>query len=69
MVGVREIVGKDRRHQVILARQEFYDLAYEAGASLPQIGRFCGDRDHTTVRWGVLRQRARIAAAFAQEAA
>ncbi|MBB4004461.1 helix-turn-helix domain-containing protein [Aurantimonas endophytica] len=45
-----DIVGGGRHRQVAFARHAFMYWARRlTGKSLPQIGRFCGDRDHTTV--------------------
>lgn len=48
------IVGKRRSRSIAWPRQEVYWRAYnETGASLPEIGRALGFRDHTTVMHGV----------------
>jgi len=49
-----EFVSHRRRHYIVEARQVFYWLARKhTSFSLPQIGAFCGGRDHTTVLHGV----------------
>lgn len=50
-----EITGPDRRFKVAHARQRAFLLCHRAGFSTPQIGRFFGDRDHTTVLHGIAR--------------
>lgn len=52
-VGIGELRGDGRRRYIARPRQEFYALAYETGRfSYPQIGRWCGGRDHSTVIYG-----------------
>jgi len=49
-VSVEDILGARRDQRVVLPRQIImYRLCKETGWSLPQIGRFLGNRDHTTV--------------------
>ena len=53
--GVTEIdiCGGLRKRHVTGPRQEFMRVArLRTGRSLPEIGRFCGDKDHTTVLHG-----------------
>jgi hypothetical protein len=52
-VTVDDIKSPLRTRRVVLARQEAYYLLREAGYSFPQIGRFCGGRDHSTAMHGV----------------
>jgi chromosomal replication initiator protein len=49
-VTVQNLVGPDRRQEVVLPRQiAMYLLRVEANCSLPKIGEALGGRDHTTV--------------------
>lgn len=49
-----EIVGESRSARLVLARHEVcYRMRKETTWSLPRIGRFLGDRDHTTVMNGI----------------
>jgi hypothetical protein len=51
-----------RSNDVLRPRHMFFLLAREfTTASLPQVGRFCGGRDHTTVHSGTKRMRKLIA--------
>jgi len=50
---VDDIKSPSRVHRIVVARQETYYLLREAGYSYPQIGRFCGGRDHSSVVHGV----------------
>jgi chromosomal replication initiation ATPase DnaA len=52
-VTVDDIKSPLRIKRVVIARQEAYYLLREAGYSFPQVGRFCGGRDHSTVVHGV----------------
>jgi hypothetical protein len=53
-VGVNEILSRRRSHYIVLARQETYwRVRNETTLSLPQIGRFLGGKDHTSVLWGI----------------
>lgn len=56
-----QIIGPDRMKWLSHARQEAMCVAYEAGFSLPLIGRVMGGRDHTTILHGVHAHRARMA--------
>ena len=48
-----DLVGKSRSRRIARPRQFVMYLAREeTGASLPQIGRALGDRDHTTIMYG-----------------
>lgn len=62
-VTVEDIRQRTKGHSdACEARQRFMRLAYEAGlGSTPQIGRFLGGRDHTTVLHGIRRDRERAA--------
>lgn len=58
-----DLKGPSRRRQVAWPRQDFMVRSYALGhLSLPQIGRFLGGRDHTTVLHGVRAHAARQAA-------
>ena len=60
-VSVTEICGEQRTRGVVAARYEvFYRLSKETGMSLAQIGRHVGERDHTTVLYGVRKHLARM---------
>jgi chromosomal replication initiator protein len=51
-VTVENLVGSDRRQEVVLPRQiAMYLLRKEANFSLPKIGEAMGGRDHTTVMY------------------
>lgn len=53
-VSVNDIKSPRRCVQYVKARQEFFAAAKEkTGHSLPAIGKFCGNRDHTTVLHGI----------------
>ena len=63
-VSMEEIVGPKRNRAVALARQVAMYLVRElTPMSLPQIGRELGDRDHTTVLYGI----EKIAALFEKD--
>ena len=63
-ISVRDLCGRDRRKFISEPRQDFMLLAYEAERwSLPQIGRWLGGRDHTTILHGIEQARARRDAA------
>lgn len=49
---VTDITGQSRKPRFVAARQEACYLLRQAGYSYPQIGRFLGDRDHTTIVHG-----------------
>jgi chromosomal replication initiator protein len=52
--------GPQRCRRVAHARQEAMALIYAQGRfSTPQIGRYFGDRDHTTVLYGINAHKAR----------
>jgi len=51
-VTVQNMVGPDRRQEIVLPRQiAMYLLRVEANYSLPKIGEALGGRDHTTVMY------------------
>jgi chromosomal replication initiator protein len=51
-VSVENLIGPDRRQEVVLPRQiVMYLLREEANYSLPKIGQAVGGRDHTTVMY------------------
>jgi chromosomal replication initiation ATPase DnaA len=53
-ISQKEILGQHRNRDIVLARQAvMYFCARRTNKSYPQIGRFLGDRDHTTVLHGV----------------
>lgn len=51
----RDIVGPSRFGFLMPARFALYKVLRERGMSLPAIGRWCGGRDHTTIRYGIFR--------------
>jgi chromosomal replication initiator protein len=56
-----ELLGAMHSRYIAWPRQEAYWLcAKETGASLPQIGRAFGDRDHTTVLHGIRQHKKRM---------
>ncbi len=63
-VPVADVLGRRRSRDIALARQVAMYLVRElTSLSLPQIGRAVGDRDHTTVLYGV----EKIAALFEKD--
>ena len=58
---IEQLRGEDRRASTVLARHTAMIRCVQAGCSLSAVGRYCGDRDHTTVRHAVLRMEARLA--------
>jgi chromosomal replication initiator protein len=57
-----ELTGPAKPYRISHPRQEAYALIYATGRfSLPQIGRFFGNRDHTTVYYGIRAYEDRIA--------
>jgi hypothetical protein len=53
-VNIDELLSPRRLHKLVVARHELYArLKQFTRMSYPQIGRFCGDRDHTTILHGV----------------
>lgn len=60
-VSVFDIKGPMRFKAINAARQEFMAEAYATGRwSMPQIGKFLGGRDHTTVLHGIRQHTARV---------
>jgi hypothetical protein len=58
---IDEVKGDRRFTKLVLARQEaFWRLKTETRWSLPQIGRFMGGKDHTTVLFGYRRHEERM---------
>lgn len=52
-VSLRQMRGKSRRRAVVLARDTVIYIARESGGlSLPELGRYFGNRDHTTISHG-----------------
>ncbi len=48
-IGILDIMGPCRLRHVVRARFELYRTLRDFGWSYPAIGKFVGDRDHTTV--------------------
>jgi chromosomal replication initiator protein len=63
-VTSEEICGPRRMKEIVRPRQIAYLIAASVcpRASLPAIGRAFGDRDHTTILWGIRRVREAMAA-------
>lgn len=61
-VSVRDLLGKSRKQPIARARQEAYFLMREAGMSFPVIGKRMGDRNHSTIIYGVREHAKRILA-------
>ncbi len=59
MVTVAALRGPDRSRSVAWPRQDAMRRMVDAGFSTPQIGRFLGNRDHTTVMHGARASRLR----------
>lgn len=60
-ISINDFMSARRTKNVAMARQEAYWRAREeTRASLPQIGRAYGGRDHTTILWGIRRHQARL---------
>lgn len=59
-----EIISQQRRRSIAWPRQEaMYECSKATGASLPEIGRAFGGRDHTTVLHGIRKHKERMAGA------
>ena len=57
---VKDLQSVRRHKDYVTARHEAFYFARElTDASLPAIGRFFGDRDHTTVLWGIKKHKER----------
>lgn len=53
-VSKRELLSERRTNRLAVCRQAIYYWAYRRTAlSMPQIGRKIGDRDHTTILYGI----------------
>lgn len=63
-IEVDDIKGPNRARRFAWPRQEFCYEAHLIGRSYPQIGAFCGGRDHTTALHGKRRHEARLEAAM-----
>lgn len=57
-----EIKGTSRARYICVARWALMTVLHEQGWSSPRIGRFLGNRDHTTVLNGLARARELMAA-------
>ena len=58
-ISLNELKCPRRLGRYVRARQEFSYLAHEDGASFPQIGKFLGGRNHTTIITAVNRYKER----------
>lgn len=64
-----QLCGVARAQRYSMPRDEAFWLAYQTGRySSTQIGRYFGNRDHTTVLYGIRRHAARLDARAAAEA-
>ena len=55
-ISMDQLTSHNRAKHLIDARMlAYYRLHKELGLSLPQIGRYIGDRDHSTVFYGIKR--------------
>lgn len=62
-VSIVDIKSERRTQFIVKPRQEFfYRARTETGHSLPNIAKFCGNRDHTTVLHGVRKHAERLRA-------
>ena len=60
-VGRVEFMGASRATRLVAARHEaMFRLSHELGWSTPRIGRLIGDRDPSTVHYGIGRHAAKI---------
>lgn len=60
-ITAEELKGPRRHFEFVWARQEFFFLARTlTQRSYPEIGRWCGNRDHTTVIHGEKKHRQRM---------
>jgi chromosomal replication initiator protein len=67
-LGLEHLVGPETAQRFVLPRHEaMFLIRAENRYSLPQIGKFFGDRNHATVIHGVRRHAARIASKQAAE--
>ena len=61
-LSVADLRGPRRTQYICDARHEAFYIAFKTGAfTRPQIGRYFGNRDHTTVDNGIARFKARLA--------
>ena len=60
-VSVRTLIGKERTSEVSHVRQAIMAKAYNAGHTLASIGRAMGNRDHTTIMYGIAAHDLRMA--------
>lgn len=57
-----QVLGRQRSQPIVKARFEaYFRLSEETGLSLPQIGRFLGGKDHTSVLHGIRKHKQRCA--------
>lgn len=55
-IPILDLMSDFREKHVVAARGEiFYRMRHECGLSYPEIGKRMGNRDHSTVIWGVKR--------------
>lgn len=67
-ISLAALRGPGRRRNVAWPRQEFIWMARKTGRfTTTQIGRFLGDRDHTTVIYGARRHAERAKASKAKQ--
>lgn len=60
-LSIMELIGAQRSRYIAWPRQEImYRASKETRLSLPQIGRVLGDRDHTTIMYGIRRYEERM---------
>lgn len=61
-VSLEDLRGASRKRYIAHPRQEVFALIYATDRfSLPQIGRYFGGRDHTTILYGIREHEARLA--------
>lgn len=60
-LSLSELRGANRRRHVAWPRQDAMRFLAEAGYSTNEIGRYLGNRDHTTILHGIAASRARAA--------
>ena len=59
--SVLDLKSARRPGPLVIARQEYYWRARnETIAAMPQIARFCGNRDHSTIVWGIRQHEQRL---------
>jgi chromosomal replication initiator protein len=60
-ISYRHLLGDRRDAHFVIARHHFmYRASIETPHNLGQIGRFCGNRDHSTIRYGIDKHKARL---------